>query len=153
MRAVREVRAAVRVALCIGCGAVLAGGAGVAAPAAELGQEVAIDHHLQDGEEFTMPRRELILHGGKLFDAMWTMQEGGGRPLTNGHRRRRSPTRTTRWSSRATSTASRPPTPTPAAAATTRPARAAAATSWPTSSCSAQRFDFATFERRATPPR
>jgi len=52
--------------------------------AAELGQEVSMDRHLQDGEEFTIPRRELIIHGGKLFDAKWTIQEGGGRPLSTG---------------------------------------------------------------------
>ena len=52
--------------------------------AAELGQEVAIDRHLQDGEEYQIPLRALVRHGGQLFNAMWTNQEGGGRPLTKG---------------------------------------------------------------------
>lgn len=31
--------------------------------AAEIGREVAISRHLQDGEEFQLPLRELIAHG------------------------------------------------------------------------------------------
>ena len=48
------------------------------------GQEVSVPRHLTDGEEHTLPMLRLIDHGGLLFDAMWTDQEGGGRPLTTG---------------------------------------------------------------------
>lgn len=50
----------------------------------ELGREVAITRHLVDGEEFEIPLGDLIAHGRALFDAVWTGQEGGGRPLTKG---------------------------------------------------------------------
>src|SRR5437016_2214826 len=49
-----------------------------------IGLEVAIPRHLQDGEEFTIPLQHLLTHGQKLFEAVWTSQEGGGRPLTKG---------------------------------------------------------------------
>src|SRR5713226_9116229 len=49
-----------------------------------IGREVAIPRHLQDGEEFTMPLRDLLAHGQRLFSAVWTIEEGGGRPLTKG---------------------------------------------------------------------
>ena len=52
--------------------------------AAEIGQEVAVARHLQDGEEYSVSLKELIAHGKKLFEAVWTVQEGGGRPLTKG---------------------------------------------------------------------
>lgn len=50
----------------------------------EIGREVAIPRHLQDGEEFEIPLLALIRHGENLFKAAWTEQEGGGRPLTKG---------------------------------------------------------------------
>ncbi|HEY3128102.1 MAG TPA: di-heme oxidoredictase family protein [Acidobacteriota bacterium] len=50
----------------------------------KIGQEVSVPTHLQDGEEYTIPLRDLIEHGKKLFKAVWTSQEGGGRPLTKG---------------------------------------------------------------------
>ena len=49
-----------------------------------VGREVAIPHHLQDGAEFFMPFRDLLAHGQRLFSAVWTIEEGGGRPLTKG---------------------------------------------------------------------
>src|SRR5260221_2481327 len=49
-----------------------------------MGQEVAIARHMADGEEFGTPLRELLEHGQRLFTASWTIQEGGGRPLTKG---------------------------------------------------------------------
>ncbi len=52
--------------------------------ATDIGQEVAVPQHLQDGEEFLITLPELIAHGELLFGAMWTNQEGGGRPLTDG---------------------------------------------------------------------
>jgi cytochrome c peroxidase len=50
----------------------------------KIGQEVAIPIHLQDGQEFQKSTRDLISYGMQLFTAMWTSQEGGGRPLTKG---------------------------------------------------------------------
>jgi hypothetical protein len=50
----------------------------------QVGREVAIPAHLQDGDEFTTPIRSLILYGEKLFNAKFTVQEGAGRPLSRG---------------------------------------------------------------------
>lgn len=50
----------------------------------QLGREVAIPVHLQDGQEFQLSTRHLIAFGKQLFTAVWTSQEGGGRPLTKG---------------------------------------------------------------------
>src|SRR5215475_12123506 len=52
---------------------------------AQIGVEVAIPVHLQDGQEYTTSIRNLIRFGEQLFTAMWTVQEGGGRPLTKGN--------------------------------------------------------------------
>src|SRR5205814_3857356 len=49
-----------------------------------IGREVSIARHLQDGEEFSASLRELLAHGQRLFTAVWTTDEGGGRPLTKG---------------------------------------------------------------------
>src|SRR5262249_28311400 len=49
-----------------------------------IGREVAITRHLQDGEEFSISLRDLLAHGQRLFTAVWTIEEGGGRPLTKG---------------------------------------------------------------------
>jgi hypothetical protein len=51
---------------------------------AQIGVEVAVPAHLQDGQEYTTPIRQLIRFGEQLFTAMWTVQEGAGRPLTKG---------------------------------------------------------------------
>lgn len=53
-------------------------------PNSQVGREVAIPVHLQDGEEFTIPIAHLIQYGAKLFDAKFTVQEGAGRPLSKG---------------------------------------------------------------------
>src|SRR5215470_9483133 len=50
----------------------------------QIGREVAIPVHLQDGEEFTIPIPQLIQSGAKLFSAKFTAQEGAGRPLSKG---------------------------------------------------------------------
>lgn len=50
----------------------------------DVGREVAIPRHLQDGEEFNATVNELIRYGKKLFEAHFTAQEGAGRPLTKG---------------------------------------------------------------------
>ncbi|MDQ3336601.1 MAG: thiol oxidoreductase [Myxococcota bacterium] len=49
-----------------------------------IGEEVSIARHLQDGQEFQLSLRHLIAHGKNLFDAVWTTQEGGGRPFSKG---------------------------------------------------------------------
>lgn len=49
-----------------------------------IGREVSVPRHMQDGEEYKVSVPELIDYGRKLFDAMWTSQEGAGRPLTKG---------------------------------------------------------------------
>ncbi len=51
---------------------------------AQLGAEVSVPVHWQDGEEYQRPVRDLIAYGEKLFTARWTIQEGAGRPLTKG---------------------------------------------------------------------
>ena len=50
----------------------------------QMGREVAIPRHLQDGEEFTTPLNQLIQYGAQLFAAKFTLQEGAGRPLSKG---------------------------------------------------------------------
>ena len=50
----------------------------------QIGREVAIARHLQDGEEFKTPLKELIRYGAKLFSANFTVQEGAGRPFSKG---------------------------------------------------------------------
>ena len=49
-----------------------------------IGQEVAVPRHLRDGEEYGLSTRALVEFGRSLFTAVWTSQEGGGRPLTKG---------------------------------------------------------------------
>src|SRR5215475_1384892 len=51
---------------------------------AQIGREVAIQTHMNDGQEFQVSTRDLINFGKSLFTAVWTSQEGGGRPLTKG---------------------------------------------------------------------
>jgi hypothetical protein len=50
----------------------------------QIGREVAIPRHLQDGEEFNTPLNRLIQYGSQLFTAKFTIQEGAGRPLSKG---------------------------------------------------------------------
>ncbi len=49
-----------------------------------IGREVAVPRNLDDGEEFMLPLEAVIGHGGLLFDAVFTAQEGGGRPGLTG---------------------------------------------------------------------
>src|SRR5688500_14085836 len=55
----------------------------VAGPA-QIGIEKSVPRHLADGEEFRISTDQLISHGKKLFEAVWTIQEGGGRPRSKG---------------------------------------------------------------------
>jgi cytochrome c peroxidase len=66
----------------VAIGAAIAGATPVAAE--QVGAEIAVSRHLRDGEEFQVSLRQLLDHGKTLFDAVWTEQEGGGRPLTKG---------------------------------------------------------------------
>jgi hypothetical protein len=50
----------------------------------QLGAEIAIPVHLQDGQEFSTPLNQLIQYGSRLFTAKFTIQEGAGRPLSKG---------------------------------------------------------------------
>jgi cytochrome c peroxidase len=52
--------------------------------AGEIGREVSTPVHLQDGEEFQVSLSRLIAHGKHLFAAVWTEEEGGGRPQAKG---------------------------------------------------------------------
>ncbi|MDQ3334183.1 MAG: thiol oxidoreductase [Myxococcota bacterium] len=52
---------------------------------AAIGSEVSVPRHLVDGQEFQLSKRRLIAHGQLLFAAVWTPQEGGGRPFTKGN--------------------------------------------------------------------
>ena len=56
-----------------------------AVAASKIGREVAVPVHLQDGQEFQMTPAQLAAFGKTLFTAMWTSQEGAGRPLTKGN--------------------------------------------------------------------
>jgi len=49
-----------------------------------IGREVSVPTHLVDGQEFSTPLDALMAHGRHLFTAVWTVQEGGGRPRTKG---------------------------------------------------------------------
>jgi hypothetical protein len=51
---------------------------------AQIGSEIAVPVHLQDGQEFAAPLKQLLSFGKSLFTANWTIEEGGGRPLTKG---------------------------------------------------------------------
>ena len=50
----------------------------------QIGREVAIPRHLQDGEEYQVTIPQLIAFGEKLFTAKGTIQEGQGRSNTKG---------------------------------------------------------------------
>jgi len=53
----------------------------------KIGVEKAVPRHLSDDEEFRIPLADLLAHGKLLFNANWTVQDGGGRPLTKGNGR------------------------------------------------------------------
>src|SRR2546423_11652071 len=59
-------------------------GHAVSADRQSIGREWSVPRHLQDDEEFRLPLPELLRYGKLLFDANWTEQEGGGRPLSKG---------------------------------------------------------------------
>ncbi len=56
-------------------------------PRPVIGRESGLAVHLQDDEEFTLPLARLLEHGRRVFSANWTVEEGGGRPLTKGNGR------------------------------------------------------------------
>jgi len=77
-------RGTIRFLIPIGTFSVLAAVALAQSPVSQIGREVAIPSHLQDGEEFNTPVSQLIRYGAQLFNAKFTIQEGAGRPLTKG---------------------------------------------------------------------
>lgn len=50
----------------------------------KIGREVAVSTRLADGDEYSLSPADLVQSGRKLFNAMWTWQEGAGRPLSKG---------------------------------------------------------------------
>src|ERR1700694_3407683 len=50
----------------------------------QIGREVAIPEHLQNGSKFQISLSTLLQFGKQLFTANWTIQEGQGRPLAKG---------------------------------------------------------------------
>ena len=99
---------------------------GLAAGGPPLGSERAVERHLLDGEEFRLSDRDLVEHGRLLFEAKWTREDGGGRPLTTGTEKRW-PILPHRWFFRATSIGYRDRTRIPAPVATTSRGAAAPA--------------------------
>jgi Di-haem oxidoreductase, putative peroxidase len=74
-----------RAFICLaGLSSVIAIAASGQSPSSQVGREVAIPIHLQDGEEFTTPLHKLIQFGAQLFNAKFTIQEGAGRPFSKG---------------------------------------------------------------------
>jgi hypothetical protein len=53
-------------------------------PVSEIGREIGVTRHLRDGEELRLSTAQLLRHGQTLFEAVFTVQEGGGRPLSKG---------------------------------------------------------------------
>lgn len=53
--------------------------------AQEIGSERAVPDRLRDGDEYQIPITKLIDYGRTVFSAMWTREEGAGRPLTKGN--------------------------------------------------------------------
>jgi hypothetical protein len=47
----------------------------------QIGREVAIPQHLENGQEFQISLTALLDFGKQLFMANWTIHEGQGRPL------------------------------------------------------------------------
>lgn len=68
-----------RLALALGAFALAAGHA-----SAQIGSEKAVSRHLSDPDLVTMRLDELFQQGKLLFEARWTVQEGGLRPFTKG---------------------------------------------------------------------
>ena len=54
---------------------------------AQIGSERAVPRHLKDDEEFRISIEKLLEHGATIFSANWTVEDGGGRPLTKGNGR------------------------------------------------------------------
>jgi hypothetical protein len=50
----------------------------------QIGREVAIPQHLENGQEFQISLTALLDFGKQLFMANWTIHEGQGRPLAKG---------------------------------------------------------------------
>lgn len=66
------------------CPIVIAIAAWTQTSSSQIGREVAVPVHLQDGQEFNTPIMQLIQYGARLFNAQFTVQEGAGRPQSKG---------------------------------------------------------------------
>ena len=66
------------------CPIVIAIAAWTQTSSSQIGREVAVPVHLQDGQEFNTPIMQLIQYGTRLFNAQFTVQEGAGRPQSKG---------------------------------------------------------------------
>ncbi len=51
---------------------------------AQIGEETSGYVHLQNGDEHLLPLDELLDRGRQSFTSIWTVEEGGGRPHTDG---------------------------------------------------------------------
>lgn len=52
--------------------------------AKQIGRENGVHRHVRDEEEFQLPVLELVQLGRSLFSAVWTDQDGAGRPYSKG---------------------------------------------------------------------
>jgi hypothetical protein len=77
-------RVKTKLSIALAIAALLVGTLWIGAATAEIGQETSFVRSLEDGEEFVISIQELNRHGKILFDAKFTPQEGGGRPMTTG---------------------------------------------------------------------
>ncbi|HUP25713.1 MAG TPA: di-heme oxidoredictase family protein [Thermoanaerobaculia bacterium] len=68
----------------IALAAVTSGFVAVSASGQEIGSEVSMTRRLAEGDEHRLTIPQLIQRGFDLFGAMWTVEEGGGRPLSKG---------------------------------------------------------------------
>lgn len=59
-------------------------GQGDSRRSSKVGRELAVPYHLIDGEEYRLSLSQVFNDGHLIFDANWTEQDGGGRPLTKG---------------------------------------------------------------------
>src|SRR5437773_11377540 len=49
-----------------------------------IGREVSVSSHLHNGQEVSLSVEKLLTRGKLLFNANWTEQEGGRRPVSKG---------------------------------------------------------------------
>jgi hypothetical protein len=114
-----------------------------------LGEERAVTRHLEDGDLFRIPLREIIDHGRQLFSANWTDEDGAGRPFGTGAGKPLSDPSQPLEGSRSFNRVSGPDA-NSCAGCHNRPAGAVGGAGDIVANAfeAAQRFDFVTFDRR-----